>query len=69
MTAETITWHTDPADLPDADITVLIELDPDSDASEPVWLGFHDGTGWLDVTGDAVEVVSWAHIPKGLRHG
>jgi hypothetical protein len=65
---EPLTWHVlaeNPADLPDADLTVVIELDPDSDYSEPVWLGFFDGSGWLDVMGDSVQVIAWAEVPKG----
>ncbi len=75
MIQETINWHVlaeNPADLPDGDTTVQIETDPDSDASEPVWLGFHDGTGWLDVMGDTVQVIAWADMPmgtRGVRHG
>lgn len=72
MTTETITWHAladNPADLPDADLTVLIETDPNSDASEPVWIGYFDGEGWLDALGDTVQVVAWAHFPNGTRHG
>ena len=69
MIPEIIEWTPVAEGLPDPETTVLIELDPDGDASEPVWLGFHDGTGWLDVMGDAVQVVAWAHVPKGIRHG
>jgi hypothetical protein len=65
---EPLTWHVlaeSPEDLPDAELTVVIELDPAGDASEPVWLGFFDGTGWLDAMGDAVQVIAWADMPKG----
>jgi len=64
---ETIEWHRHPADLPDADTTVLIELDPAFDYSEPVFLGFYGDGVWYDVHGDTVEVVAWAHMPKGTR--
>lgn len=64
---EVLEWHRDPADLPDADTTVVIELDPDFDYSEPVYLGWHAGDAWHDVMGDAVHVIAWANVPKGTR--
>lgn len=63
---ETITWR-DAADLPDADTTVLIEIHPDEDYSEPVFLGFHDGDTWRDVHGEPLQVVAWAEPPVGTR--
>jgi hypothetical protein len=67
LIAETIEWHDAATDKPDCDTTCLIELDPAGDYGEPVWLGYHDGRGWLDVTGDAVEVIAWAQVPAGSR--
>lgn len=64
---ETIEWHRDPADLPDADTTVQIELNPDFDYSEPVFVGFYGDGEWRDVHGEVVEVIAWANMPKGTR--
>lgn len=64
---EALDWHTDPGDFPDADLTVLIELDPAGQYSEPVFMGFYDGEVWLDIHGVAVDVIAWANIPKGTR--
>jgi hypothetical protein len=65
---ETITWHlVSEGDLPDADTTVQIELDPASDYSEPVFLGFWDGNDWRDVHGSKVEVIAWADLPMGTQ--
>jgi hypothetical protein len=64
-TTETITWR---ADLPDADMTVLVSLD-DAD-SEPTWVGFFDGERWIDATTGAPfagNVTAWADMPKGAR--
>lgn len=65
---ETITWVNAVApDLPDADMTVLVEIDGES---EPVWLGFFDGTAWRSVSdGDifAGTVTGWADMPTGRR--
>lgn len=66
MIPETTNWkRVDEHGLPDADLTVLIELHPAGEYSEPVWLGYHDGTGWRDAMGDAVQVIAWADMPKG----
>lgn len=63
---ETLEWH--PAsEPPDADTTVLIELDPDSDYSEPTFMGFYGDGVWHDVHGEQVEVIAWANPPKGTR--
>jgi hypothetical protein len=64
----TIEWIPIPGDkLPDADTTVMIELDPAGDYGEPVYMGFFDGVIWFDVTGDEVQVIAWANVPKGTR--
>lgn len=70
MTTETLSWHVladNPADLPEVDTTVMLELDPAGDYGEPTWPGFFDGTGWLDAMGDTVQVIAWADMPKGTR--
>lgn len=64
MTAETISWHL-ASEPPDADLTVLIEVDPASDYSEPVFMGAWDGEAWRDVHGVEVPVIAWADVPRG----
>jgi len=64
---EAVEWHIDPTDLPDADTTVLIELDPDSDYSEPTFMGYYDGEIWRDVHNVEVQVIAWAHALAGTR--
>lgn len=63
---ETITWHDATRELPDDDITVLVQS-PDS--SEPVWPGFHDELGWHHVDNGAqvetITVTAWAEMPTG----
>jgi hypothetical protein len=50
--------------LPDDDSTVLIAI---KDASEPVWMGWHDVDGWQSV--DALQlggaVTHWRPLPEG----
>jgi len=53
--------------LPDDDITVMIFM---PGQSEPVWLGYHDGSYWYDVSSDLiawekVEVSHWMPLPRG----
>jgi hypothetical protein len=63
MHTETITWFpVDSGQLPDAELTVLVET---KGCAEPVWLGYFDGTDWLDIEGTPITVVSWAEMPKG----
>lgn len=62
---ETIEWHQASVSLPDADITVMV-FAPRS--SEPIWLGFFDGTDWYDCSGakyELIQVVAWAEMPRG----
>lgn len=62
---ESVTWTPVEHGLPDADLTVNIELAPG--AGEPVWLGYFDGEIWRDVLGSEVEVVAWSQILRGSR--
>jgi hypothetical protein len=63
---ETITWTPVSEGLPDADTTVQISLDESHD--EPTWLGFYDGEGWRDVSGQPITgVIGWADMPQGMR--
>lgn len=41
--------------LPDADITVLIVC---PDESDPVWMGYYDGTKWFAIDGSVEVMVS-----------
>lgn len=64
MIREVINWHDVPDELPDADVTVLLYTD---DESEPVWFGWLDEEGWVYIDGAPVGgvVKRWAHVPKG----
>lgn len=62
---EQITWVS-AEHLPDVDETVLVTLLGDD---EPVWLGFFDGTDWVDATtGGAFmgNVIAWSEMPRGF---
>jgi hypothetical protein len=59
---ELLTWKEAAADLPDADLTVIVRL---RNNEEPVWLGYFDGDQWCDLDGQPVEVVRWAEMPLG----
>lgn len=61
---EVVVWTRVDVALPDSDTTVVITLDPEH-ANEPVWLGYHDGEKWRDVSGLVVEVLYWADMPRG----
>jgi hypothetical protein len=63
MHTETITWNqVSSGQLPDADLTVLVET---QGCAEPVWLGYFDGSDWLDIEGTPITVIRWAEMPKG----
>ena len=51
----------DAANPPDDEVTVLIALDDGE-----VWTGYHEGEGWLYVSGDpmASKVTHWKHLPE-----
>lgn len=53
-----------PADLtlPDDDITVMVAI---TDCGEPVWLGWHDESGWYSVEALPIKVTHWMPIPAG----
>ena len=55
------TWIDAGQELPDADTTVMIRT---INASEPVWLGYHDGERWMAVEGNPVEVEAWTDLPE-----
>ena len=61
---ELLRWHDVGTELPDAEITVLVELSGDS---EPVWLGYWTGGRWLNIEGlpFAGQVTGWADMPAG----
>ncbi len=63
---ERLVWHLCPGpDLPDADTTVLCELNDDD---QPWWPGYWDGEQWIGAEGFpfAGRVVAWAE-PRGTR--
>lgn len=61
---ETLTWHPVAQELPDADLTVLVNT---RGCEEPVWLGFLDGETWRDTDGAEIDVTHWADMPKGAQ--
>ena len=53
--------------LPDSELTVIIHM---PNATEPIWLGYHDGEQWFTVEGTAVKdldgdgpVAHWMEMP------
>ncbi len=66
---EELRWvNPTPATMPDADATVLCELQGDS---ERVWPGYWDGDYWCSIDGSvfAGKVTGWAPWPNGRRGG
>ncbi len=59
-------WWAVKDQMPDDGSTVLF-FSTDASASEPVWLGYHDGElGWRSVDGEPVHrVTHWANMPDG----
>lgn len=57
------TWHPVSAGLPDSDTTVIIYA---PEADEPIWLGYHDGEAWMDISGLTLEwpVIHWMQLPE-----
>jgi hypothetical protein len=48
--------------LPDDDLTVVVAI---TNSDEPVWLGFHDGSGWYSVDAMPIKVTHWMPMPEG----
>jgi hypothetical protein len=65
MRTESLTWYEIAERLPDDGTTVLVEIDPTTPHSEPVWLGYLDAEQWREVSGEPITVVRWADVPKG----
>lgn len=66
---EVLVWvNPTPATMPDADSTVLCELEGDS---ERVWPGYWDGDYWCSVDGSVFQgkVTGWAEWPTGRKGG
>lgn len=66
---EVLVWvNPTPATMPDADSTVLCELEGDS---ESVWPGYWDGDYWCSVDGSVFQgkVTGWAEWPTGRKGG
>lgn len=60
---EVIVWHDVREEMPDDDITVLIQS---AHGNEPVWLGWHDEDGWHSLDAEPIKRVSfWADVPEG----
>lgn len=47
--------------LPDDELTVMIAT---KDSDEPVWLGWHDESGWYTVEAMPIKVTHWMPIPE-----
>lgn len=62
---ESIHWQLCRDAMPDSDQTVLCAFGDEAD--DPVWLGYHDGDEWCDVSAlpFTVEVLAWARVPVG----
>ncbi len=61
---ELIAWIACDSSLPDSDISVLIRMPEGSD--DRVWIGYHDGEGWVSAEGFRVgHVTHWADLPQG----
>lgn len=75
MKTEAITWRELPADgMPDAEITVLAEIEyPDPAGETETWPAWWSGEHWIEAaTGDHLEivgrrVVAWSDMPGGSR--
>lgn len=66
-TNETLTWHHQPGQLPDAELTVMVSaLMVTSDRE--TWPGFWDGEHWCWADGMRVRglVKAWAEMPVGV---
>jgi hypothetical protein len=63
LPSRTFAWTSCADGLPDSDTTVLIYS---AESEEPVWLGFHNGSGWCDIEGYNLEeeVTHWADLPE-----
>lgn len=61
MTTETITWHAVNDELPDDDMTVLLDFE----GSDP-WPGYREDGKWYEPNGAEVDgVIAWADMPEG----
>ena len=56
-------WKSVADEMPDSEQTVLYYA---PEADEPVWLGFHDGECWRQVSAEQVEaeVTHWMQLPE-----
>ena len=57
-------WYSVKISMPDSDQTVMIHA-PATD--NPVWMGYHDGECWREISGDAFgegEVTHWMDLPN-----
>lgn len=65
MIKETITWHFPADQMPDDDLTVLLQLEN----TDPT-VAYHAGGAWWDVSQPHIIpddlVVAWADMPDGV---
>lgn len=69
IATETVEWFAPSEVMPDAEITVLIEV-PDDEGCPEVHAGYFDGDEtWYELEGPALDraPLSWAHVPWGGR--
>jgi hypothetical protein len=65
--AEIITWTPSKTQLPDDELTVLINTPK---LNEPVWLGYYEADCWYLIDGTALAdgvVIAWADLPAGIE--
>lgn len=56
-----MSWKLCTAEMPDSDETVMIYH---AASDETVWIGYHDGEQWRDVSGACCEVSHWMRMPE-----
>jgi hypothetical protein len=65
--AEIIIWTPTSAQLPDDELTVMINTPK---LNEPVWFGYYEAGCWHLIDGIALAdgvVIAWADIPGGIE--
>jgi len=58
------TWFSVEMAMPDSDLTVMIHAPA---TENPIWIGYHDGECWREISGDAFgegEVTHWMDLPN-----
>jgi len=62
LVVDEMAWRAVDSAMPDSDETVIVFAPV---ADEPVWLGYHDGYEWRDVSGEKIEVTHWRPLCGG----